>query len=1090
MKRRNLKKLTAFLLVIILMAGFDLEIRFRPGLNNYIYDGVFGVNRVNADSVWYSAGVIRVDMYSGYSPVRDSHWSTSEGGILYANYNNTNESKLMSYYWHSDEQGFDQHITQELWSIPTSEVINCKFRFTIIHDEANGYYTSSPPAIVKITDGPNVNYLGAIGSSYLVDSVTASSVISIDANADIRYRYSYVKVEYQKNEAPMVNINSPIAHVIYGPKDTTVVPQISVSDPDNDALNCKYFIDGVEKETKSVAGNTITPQTVNFSAVNMGALSEGSHTMKVTVNDGLATAEKTVTFTIDKTPPNITNLTAASTENSMTITGSATDTVAGMDTLPYNYTVTDGTSTFTSGWKAQTTHTQGSLQPNRNCTVKLEARDKAGNTAQKTITAYTKAQTPSIAAGNSTTTTMDITVSDGNPANTQYQIAAGTKYVSQSGALSAAAQWITLTNKKIKATGMTPNTTYGLKVKAKNGANEETPLSSATVNKMTLPAAPENVTPQPGQRFITLTWSAMPNITRYEVSADGAIKDAGTQAAYTHEGLTPNTQHSYRVRAVNAGGAGDWSTTQTLSTLPDPPGVPSNLRGEEAQNEIILAWDAVEGAVSYEVEADGSLKENIQTTAYTHSGLQPDTPHTYKVRAKNRGGAGNWSDILNMDTLPVPPDIPEGLQIKETTKDTVTLAWNSTERAEGYDIEAGGAIMDSTAETSYTHTGLIPDTEYVYKIRARNRGGESGWTAEAIARTLPEKPSIPNNLTATAGTKEITISWDNAERAAEYEIEAEGEIIAAITGTSYIHEGLAPDTKHTYRVKARNTGGESEYSAAVTAYTLTETTGMALTNVAAVVTNTGITLMWDAVAADTEYDVESDGEIKDNGKSTVYIHSGLKPVTSHTYKIRPKRGEEAGPWCAVLAISTLPNPPDAPENIIAIVTNTAIQLMWEAEEGATGYEIEIDGAKVESTADTTYIHKELIPGTEHSYRIRAVNIAGAAPWSEAIVKSTIKPTYMIEAEAGKEYHIALTAMGMQEFGGKKLVLKYNPEEIEIADLCEETRELELESGRIAGTGIKLSHTEGRKSLDGSIEHHTHKVQGGWADKLGLYSGII
>jgi len=195
------------------------------------------------------------------------------------------------------------------------------------------------------------------------------------------------------------------------------------------------------------------------------------------------------------------------------------------------------------------------------------------------------------------------------------------------------------------------------------------------------------------------------------------------------------------------------------------------------------------------------------------------------------------------------------------------------------------------------------------------------------------------------------------------------------------------------------------------------------------------------------------------------MHGGLQPLTSHTYKVRPRIGEEAGPWCAVLAISTLPNPPNAPKNIRAIVTNTAIRLMWDAEEGASGYDIEIDGDRIESTAGAEFTHGDLVPGTEHSYRIRAVNISGAAPWSELIVKSTIKPTYMIEAEAGGEYHIALTAMGMQEFKGKKLIFGYNPEEAEILDLCEKTKEIELESGKIHGTGITIRHSTGRVELE-------------------------
>jgi hypothetical protein len=922
------------------------------------------------------------------------------------------------------------------------------------------YIKNQKPTELVIPDEVNSEYEALGYKQKHVDSELA--IYSNSANSSIKVIY--------ENSVPAINVLAPSYNEIFGKNDTAVIPQISVSDPDNNALTCKYYIDGVQKETKTIASNTSTPQTVNFTAVNIGALSEDAHKMKFEVTDGFLITEETIDFTVDKTPPNISDLSAETTEKGMKITGIVSDTLAGLDDEPYNYTVTDGVNTWQSGWKAGTTHTQSSLQPNRNYTVKLEARDKVGNTAEEIITACTKAERPTVTTANVTTNSMDIVIGGNNPTNTQYSIAAGTKYVSSSGALASTEQWITLTNKRIKATGLTSNTSYKITAKAKNGAGEAT-LASAAAEGMTLPTAPENITAQPDKYFITLTWSAMPYITKYEVSADGEIESTGTETTYIHDDLIPNTQHSYKVRAVNAGGDGLWSDTLTAATLPDPPGIPINLRAEASQNEITLEWDAIEGAIDYDVEADGDLKENITGTTYIHSGLLSNTPHTYKVRARNRGGIGEWSDLLNKDTLPDPPGIPEEIEVTEITKDAITLTWDAADRAEGYDIEADGAIIDSTTNITYTHIGLAADTEYIYRIRARNMGGESDWTEETIVRTLPEKPGIPNNLTATAGTNEISLSWDNAERAVEYYVEAEGELIATISGTSYIHEGLEPDTQHTYRVKARNTGGESDYSATVTACTLSETTGMALTNVAAVVTNTSITLMWDAVAADTEYDVEVDGEIKDNEKNTTYIHSALQPVTSHTYKIRPKRGEEKGPWCAILAISTLPNPPDAPDNIKAIVTNTTIQLMWDKEEGATSYDIEIDGNDVVSTTDTMYIHEGLIPGTQHSYRIRAVNIAGVTPWSQAIEKSTIKPTYMIEAEAGEEYHIALAAMGMQEFKGRKLVLEYNPIEVEIIDLCEETREIELENGRIPGTNIIINHTAGRIEIeaDKSIE---------------------
>ena len=58
---------------------------------------------------------------------------------------------------------------------------------------------------------------------------------------------------------------------------------------------------------------------------------------------------------------------------------------------------------------------------------------------------------------------------------------------------------------------------------------------------------------------ITVTWSAQPGATRYEVERDGAIVNNGTATTHVHSGLAVDSGHVYRVRAFVGTTAGAWS---------------------------------------------------------------------------------------------------------------------------------------------------------------------------------------------------------------------------------------------------------------------------------------------------------------------------------------------------------------------------------------------------------------------------------------------------------------------------------------------------------------------------------------------------
>jgi hypothetical protein len=694
--------------------------------------------------------------------------------------------------------------------------------------------------------------------------------------------------------------------------------------------------------------------------------------------------------------------------------------------------------------------------------VKCEARDKAENVSFVERTVRTKAQTPQINVSNNKENSLDLLINDSNPAATQYQIMAGSSYVSAPGILTSSPEWITVPGKKITITGLTANTQYNFVVKAKNDEGIETTITQKAGTTLALP--PKVNVDKKWITYITLSWDAVSGANGYEVEADGTVSSKGMSITYTHNGLQAETSHTYRLRVINAGGTGLWSEIVQAVTYPNPPETPVISEIYTTQSAITINWDAVDKATGYEIEADGKTINTGINITYTDEGLNPDTMHKYRIRAVNDGGSSEWSAYKEISTLPNPPEIPENLTGKPTMNN-IALTWKAAERAEGNELEVDGKIVQVETNT-YLHSGLSTNTNHKYRIRAYNKGGKSGWSEPVTVTTWPDIPSAPKNIIATAEQNSITLIWYSSPYAESYDVQVDGKDTVNTKETSYTSENLAPGTKHSYKIRAVNISGNGQWSSPIEISTLPQedissTTGAAIVaNVAAVVTNKTVTIAWQALEANAQYDIEVDGVIIDNGKDTVYNHTGLKAETFHTYRVRTKNANGNGQWCAVLALSTLPDLPGAPSNVKVTVTDTQIQLSWVKVEGIS-YEVEIDGKTIDVGQVSSYIDENLTPGTLHTYRVRGKNITGVTAWSDSITKSATSPSYEIECTKDQEFDFSLLASNVQDFGDITFVVTYNPDELEVVDLCEFTALKDTNTGNIPRTNITVTIKEGR-----------------------------
>lgn len=958
--------------------------------------------------------------------------------------------------------------------------------------ELGGYYFSDSNSVRHITSGVKRSYSQVYNSGksyeqtvyyYVYDStktemVAARGNLITDNIISVKGVYPddgiYSDGYWYKNISGIPRIDNTYPEQDCGYIKGVFIPAISVSDPDGGAITCQYYIDNssVAADTKS-ALNTSTSQTVRFDALNIAALLDGEHTLRFLISDGvLQPVSKTIKFKVDNSAPKITAFNTASDARSINISVAAADSLSGLMTgKPYKYIVDN----VSAEWP-ENMYSINNLSPNTKHKIAVQVTDNTGNVAStEERSVWTKAQPPPLTLGNIKENSMDIIFNDSNPTDTEYQLMVGSSCVNADGMLTSSNdKWIGLINKKITVIGLSPNTQYTIKARARNSdiSNKAATEFSNSINGTTLAAPPSNITAEKSINSIKISWNAVNNATGYDIEADGKPIDTGTEGSYTHIGLQAETIHSYRVRTRNLSGAGPWSEEIKVSTLPNPPDTPAITNTQTTYSAITINWDAVAKATGYEIEADGNpVIRDSNTTSYYHEDLQPGTSHKYRIRAKNEGGPSEWSAYTEVWTLPLPPEKPANFK-GVPTKNNITLTWSAADRAEGYELEIDGSTTP-VAITAYTHDGLSANSTHTYKIRAYNSGGRSAWSEQTIT-TWPEVPAAPTNILATSEKDSITVTWYSSAFAEGYDIQVDGNNTVNVKELSYTQRALTPGTKHSYKLRAKNITGEGEWSNPIEISTLPEETAttsgaIALTNIAAVVTNKSVTIAWQATKANVQYQVEADGKILDNGKDTVYNHAGLKPQSFHTYRVRTVDADGNGQWCAILALSTLPDLPGAPSNVKATASDTQIKLSWTKEDGVA-YEVEADGEVKGADEEAGYIDRGLNPGTSHTYRVRGKNSTGVTAWSDSITKSTTSPSYEVECKKDTAFDFSLLASNVDYFGGMSFVVTYNPEQLEVQDLYELTAKNEIASGKIPGTNLAVTYTPGRIifSIDESV----------------------
>lgn len=292
---------------------------------------------------------------------------------------------------------------------------------------------------------------------------------------------------------------------------------------------------------------------------------------------------------------------------------------------------------------------------------------------------------------------------------------------------------------------------------------------------------------------------------------------------HTLNNIPANAKVRYFFTIKPVGGAAldtAWKEVDFGTPPPTAPAVPTGLTATASgTGQIVVTWKAVTGATGYDLKRDGKVVKSV-TSPYTHDGLAAGSSHTYSIRAKNAVGNSAYSSQVKA-TTPAGLLPPTGLTATADSTSQITVRWNAVTGATKYDLERDGVTVSSVT-TPYVHSGLAAASTHTYAVRARNSASTSSFSEKVTVKTksgLPEPPAVPKDLTATANsTSQITITWAPVAGAVGYDLQMDGVTLSSAISPQ-IHANLAPNSTHTYAVRAKNAAGASAYSAPVTATT-------------------------------------------------------------------------------------------------------------------------------------------------------------------------------------------------------------------------------------------------------------------------------
>jgi hypothetical protein len=545
-------------------------------------------------------------------------------------------------------------------------------------------------------------------------------------------------------------------------------------------------------------------------------------------------------------------------------------------------------------------------------------------------------------------------------------------------------------------TGLAANTTYQLTLMwgTAAGNSAQSVASSAT----TLPAAPGTPTATANSTSVTLIGTAVAGATSYTFYDNGVAVVGATAIATPSVTLTTpaGSLHSYTMAyTTGALTSGQSAALSVLTPLLAPTAAAVTNSG------LTLNWTAGgAGVTGYTVYQNGVALPAVAGTAVSRviTGLTAGTSYSYVVVATAGAVASAKSVVLPVVTPMAAPTIAN------TTTTSLTLNWSAVAGATGYVVYQNGVALPAVVGTATTRniTGLTAGVPYTYTVAYRTAAVPLSLPSAPVS-VSPPPAALAAPVAFAISNSSATVSWAPLPGVTPnyYIVYNNGVEIArpAVGATSYVVTGLAASTSYNFTVAYNVNNGVTPVTAAASPILIVKTTAAPVAApvapaapvlpTATLITTTGLTLNWTAVAGATGYTVYQNGVALPAvaGTAVTRAITGLTAGTAYTYTVAASNAGGASAQSPVLTVSTTAVAATqtgvaAPVPTASLITATSLTLNWPAVAGATSYVVFKNGVMQPLVAGpvTSYPVTGLLTKTSYNFRIayrNAVNVLSA-----------------------------------------------------------------------------------------------------------------
>ena len=508
-----------------------------------------------------------------------------------------------------------------------------------------------------------------------------------------------------------------------------------------------------------------------------------------------------------------------------------------------------------------------------------------------------------------------------------------------------------------------------------------------------------------------MRWSPASNnggspVTGYDVewSDDSFGRTLGSRSAglgereLTIAPLTNGVEHSVRVSAQNAVGAGPWATAR--STPGPVPGAPTGLALLVEDRSLQASWnppgdDGGETITGYRLQwrpgndqfTDSDPTATVAGEVRSHriGSLANGTTYYVRVRAINDVGAGPWPTQPASATPATLPGAPTGLALLVEDR-SLQASWNPPgddggETITGYRLQwRPGNDQFTDSDPTATVAGevrshrigsLANGTIYYVRVRAINDVGAGPWPTQPASATPAMLPGAPTGLALLVEDRSLQASWnppgdDGSETITGYRLQwrpgndqfTDSDPTATVAGEVRSHRigSLVNGTTYYVRVRAINDVGAGPWPTQPASATPATLPG-APTGLALLVEDRSLQASWNPPGDDggetiTGYRLQwrpgndqftdSDPTATVAGEVRSHRIGSLANGTTYYVRVRAINDVGAGPWPTQPASATPATLPGAPREVVIEAGNQRLTVTWQppADDGGeplTGY---------------------------------------------------------------------------------------------------------------------------------------------------------